>query len=119
MTPRPAHQPIDGLADKLEQRAEVEGLARGFSINVRRALVLWAIRWACGLAAAIWIGRTVEWLAWLPAATAAVALVSLGSIFLIRARVNRRILATRARLDQLERTLRVAERATTRSGGDP
>ncbi len=102
---RPEHQDIDGLADALGKRAELEGLHKGFRINVRRSLGRWAIRWSLGLAVAIAIGMSVDWLWWLPFGAAGVALISLGSIFVMQNAVNRRIRDTRNRLVGLEDTL--------------
>lgn len=114
---RPAHQDIDGLAEALEKRAEIEGLSKGFSMNVRRQFGLWAVRWAIGLAVAITVGATVDWLWWLPLAAAALASVSLAWIFVVKSRIDRKIGLARDRLDTLEETL--ADLARDQKGHKP
>ena len=105
MTPRPGHQPIDGLAESLGRRAEVEGMARGLRLGTRRALLRWALVWIAALGLAVLAGAAFDWLAWLPLATALLAAVALGGILAARARATRRIDGARDGLDGLDGTL--------------
>lgn len=102
---RPAHQDIDGLTETLAHRAEIEGLARGVRIGARRQIARWALRWGLGFAAAIGLAAVWDDLRWLPLLVAAFALVSLLSLFLVRARANRKIALARDNLDGLDGTL--------------
>ena len=92
---RAAHQDIDGLADTLGQRAEIEGLAKGVRIGAARQIGRWAIRWGIAFGVALAAAFTADGLRWLPALVAGLALLSLLSIFFIRARANRRIATAR------------------------
>lgn len=95
---RAAHQDIDRLADTLGQRAEIEGLAKGVRLTLRRTLVRWALGWSFALTAAAAVAVLTPWLWWLPLAVLAVALASLAATLAHRARATRRIDAARARL---------------------
>lgn len=105
MTQRPAHQPIDGLADSLGRRADVEGLAKGVRLATRRQLLLWALVWGAALVVTVVIGAAADWLAWLPVLTVILALVALGGILTARARATRRVAEARGTLDGLDGTL--------------
>lgn len=105
MTQRPAHQPIDGLADSLGRRADVEGLAKGIRLATHRQLLRWALIWGAALLAATLIGAAADWLAWLPLVTLILAAVALGAILTARARATRRVRDARGRLDGLDGTL--------------
>ena len=103
--PRPEHQPIDGLAESLGRRADVEGLARDLRIGTRRQLLRWALLWGAALAVAVLAGAFVDWLSWMPVVTVILALVSLGGILTARARAARRIDWARDTRDGLDGTL--------------
>jgi hypothetical protein len=105
VTQRPAHQPIDGLADSLGRRADVEGLAKGVRLAARRQLLRWAFIWGAALIAATLIGAAADWLAWLPLVTLILALVAFGGILTARARATRSVRDARGRLDGLDGTL--------------
>lgn len=105
MTPRPAHQPIDGLADSLGRRADVEGLAKGVRLATRRQLLRWALTWGAALIAATLAGAAADWLAWLPLVVLILALVALGGILAARLRAARGVDRARSRLDGLDGTL--------------
>lgn len=105
MTPRPEHQPIDGLTESLGRRADVEGLARGVRVATRRQLVRWALTWGAALVVTLVAGASVDRLAWLPVVTLILALVALGGILAARARATRRIDGARDALDGLDGTL--------------
>ena len=105
MTQRRAHQPIDGLADSLGRRADVEGLARGVRLATRRQLLRWALIWGAALVAATLIGASADWLAWLPLVTLILAVVALGGILTARARARRGIRQAKRTLDGLDGTL--------------
>lgn len=99
MSPRPEHQPIDGLADTLGRRADVEGLARGVRRATRRQLLRWALIWGAALIAATLIGAAADWLAWLPLITLILAVVALGGILTARTRARRGVERARRGLD--------------------
>lgn len=96
---RAAHQDIDDLAHTLGQRAEIEGLSKGVRIGARRQIVRWTIRWGIALAVAFAASLASGALRWLPVLVAALALLSLLSIFIARARANRRIATARETLE--------------------
>jgi hypothetical protein len=96
---RPAHQPIDGLAESLGRRADVEGLANGIRRASRRQFLRWALIWAPALIAATLIGAAVDWLAWLPILTLILACLALGGLVAARLRAARGLAAARSRLD--------------------
>ncbi len=98
MTPRPAHQPIDGLTESLGRRADVEGLTRGVRRATRRQLLRWALTWGAALVVATLVGAAADWLAWLPLLTLILALVSLGLLLAARARATRGLAEARGRL---------------------
>jgi hypothetical protein len=102
---RPAHQPIDGLADSLGRRADVEGLAKGIRLATRRQLLRWALIWGAALVVATLIGAAADWLAWLPLVTLILALVALGLLLAARARAARGVAEARSHLDGLDGTL--------------
>jgi hypothetical protein len=102
---RPAHQPIDSLADSLGRRADVEGLAKGIRVATRRQLLRWALIWGAALLVATLIGAAADWLAWLPLVTLILAVVALGGILAARARASRGVAEARNRLDGLDGTL--------------
>jgi hypothetical protein len=102
---RPAHQPIDGLADSLGRRADVEGLAKGIRLATRRQLLRWALIWSAALVVATLIGAAADWLAWLPLVTLILAVVSLGLLLGARARAARGVAEARSHLDGLDGTL--------------
>jgi hypothetical protein len=102
---RPEHQPIDGLAESLGRRADVEGLAKGLRMATRRQLLRWALVWGALLVVATLVGAGIDWLAWLPLVTLILALVSLGGILAARARTARRVTEARSALDGLDGTL--------------
>lgn len=95
---RAAHQDIDRLADTLGQRAEIEGLAKGVRLTLRRTLLRWALGWSFALAAAGAVAVLTPWLWWLPVAALAVALLSLAATLVHRTKTTRRIDAARDRL---------------------
>jgi hypothetical protein len=99
VTQRPAHQPIDGLAESLGRRADVEGLARGVRLATRRQLLRWALIWGGALVAATLIGAAADWLAWLPLVTLILAAVALGGILTARTRARRGVERARGGLD--------------------
>ena len=105
MTPRPAHQPIDGLTESLGRRADVEGLAKGVRLATRRQLLRWALTWGAALIVATLAGAAADWLAWLPLVTLILALVALGGILTARARAARGVAEARSHLDGLDGTL--------------
>ena len=102
---RPAHQPIDGLAESLGRRADVEGLANGIRRASRRQFLRWAAIWGPALIVATLIGAAVDWLAWLPILALILALVALGGLLAARLRAARGLAAARDRLDGLDGTL--------------
>ncbi len=108
---RAAHQDIDGLAETLEQRAEVEGLARGVRIGARRQIVRWGLRWGTAFGIALVTTQAIGAFLWLPVLVSGFAILSLLSIFLIRARANRSVAAARAGLTGGDGTLSEPARA--------
>jgi len=107
---RAAHQDIDGLAETLEQRAEIEGLAKGVRIGARRQIVRWALRWGLAVGIALVTTQAIGAFRWIPVLVSGFALLSLLSIFLIRARANRSVAAARAGMTGGEVTLSEAGR---------
>jgi hypothetical protein len=99
VTPRPAHQPIDGLAESLGRRAEVEGRASGLRRATRRQLLRWAAIWGAALLAATLLGAAAGWLPWLPLAALTLAALSLGLLMAGRARAARDLAEARDTLD--------------------
>jgi hypothetical protein len=102
---RPAHQPIDGLAETLGRRADVEGLANGLRRATRRQLLRWALVWGGLLVVTTIVGAGIDWLAWLPLLTGLLALLSLGGILVARVRAAGRVRKARRHLDGLDGTL--------------
>jgi hypothetical protein len=99
MTPRPAHQPIDGLAESLGRRADVEGLANGIRRASRRQFLRWALIWGPALIVATLVGAAVDWLAWLPILALILAILALGGLIAARFRAATGLAAARKRLD--------------------
>ena len=89
---------IDGLADRLAERAKLEDLRTSALHGLKRQFQLWAILTALGLAIGllVWMISASFW--WLPLAILTIACVILFSLLIVRSRILRSLGAAEADL---------------------
>lgn len=95
-----------GLSQARATRAEADKLAERFDQDVRRALILWLIRWIVGFLL-IWFVTAVSgglgWLWWVGIIAAVASLIA---TLAIKRTMSRRFDSLNESFDELERVLR-------------
>lgn len=95
-----------GLAEARATRAEADALAERFDQDVRRALILWVIRWIVGFALIWFVTAVSGGLGWLWWVGIIAAIASLVATLAIKRTMSRRFDSLNESFDELERALR-------------
>jgi len=95
-----------GLIEARAARAEADKLAARFDEDVRRAFILWVVRWILGFALIWFITGVSGGLNWLWGLGVVVAIASLVLTMALKRRMSRRLDSLSEAFDVLEGTLK-------------
>lgn len=95
-----------GLPEARVARAEADALAVSFDRDVKRALILWVIRWVIGFLLIWFITGVSGGLSWLWWVGVIGAIGSLVATMALKRRMSRKLDRLNEAFDDLERTLR-------------
>lgn len=96
------------------QAAELEALTTEFFPSLKRAIVLWLLRWIIGFGVIAFVVTLWPSFAWLWWAGAAVAGLSLFSMLFMRAVLRRKTATVHQRLGELDRMVEELEEDASR-----